>query len=103
MFLVITYLHQLGVRITVLVDDFLVMVSVDEADVTKDLVLKTLLRLGWQINWDKSSLVPKQNIVFIGYVIDTTGEYPTLCVTKSKVRKPKNDIIRALKAQCMSA
>jgi len=100
---VIAYLRRLGVRITVFIDDFLILVQVDEAHTVKDLVISTLLKLGWCINWEKSQLLLSQNITYIGYVIDTSGDFPTLCIAKDKIRKLRKDIARAIKVSHMTA
>lgn len=100
---IIAHLRQQGIRITVFIDDFLVMVSANEAQKVKELVLDTLQKLGWCINWEKSQLVPSHSVVFIGYIIDTNGEFPTLCITKSKVNHLKKDIRRALSAPYITA
>lgn len=56
-------------------DDFLLIGDTFQ-DVKRQLdrTLKILSRLGWQINWEKSSLVPSQTKQFLGIIIDSKKE-----------------------------
>lgn len=101
---VIQFLREKGLRIVAYVDDFCLMSQGDSIDIHKDIFIKTLLRLGWKINWEKSSLVPKQEKVYIGYVINTSAkQYPEIRIPNSRIRKLKRDIHRALQKQCIKA
>lgn len=94
---VISYLRQQGLRVSLYVDDFILFSKSTEVQKHKKLFLDTLDALGWRINWEKSMLIPKQEANYIGYVIATNiAEYPIIRIPKSRIRKLKRDIHRAL-------
>lgn len=100
---VIKHLRQLGLRVTVFVDDFLLMVEVHLAQEHKHTLLTCLISLGWSINWDKSDLVPSQTKRFIGYNLDTTGEYPTISIPAERLRLLRKDINRVIAKGVLTA
>ena len=51
------------------IDDFLLMLKPENLVKHRSLLLSTLRRLGWQVNWGKSKLEPAQTSSFIGYTI----------------------------------
>ena len=60
-----------GLRLAIFVDDFLLMSHKDTFTRDKECFFATLQRLGWWVNWYKSSLDPSTNKVFIGYNVLT--------------------------------
>ena len=71
----ITHLRSHGIRLVCYsTDEILVMVPQDRIDSDKNLTISTLTRLGWAINWDKSSLAPSTCQRFIGYIVLTQNK-----------------------------
>ena len=92
---VVKYLRTLDIRIALYVDDFLI--CSDKALITDhtDTVLHTLEDLGLHINSDKSCLEPAQSIEYLGFIISTVNEYPSISAKKERVCKIKR-LIRNL-------
>ena len=59
---VITYLRNCDIRCILYVDDFLICGSKDTLSSDVELVVDTLIDLGWKINFEKSNLVPSDKI-----------------------------------------
>ena len=71
----------------------------------KKLLLYTLERLGWTVNYDKSDLIPGPCQDFIGYKVDSRGEdgHPVVRISATRVRQLHKDIRRVLCQTCVSA
>jgi hypothetical protein len=66
------YLHRLGIRTTIYVDDGRVTAATAAETSAKMLLSKTLIQLaGWNIQWAKTSLEPTQQLYYLGFVTDT--------------------------------
>ena len=89
---VVTYLRQLGVKLVLYVDDFLLCAKLSLVVDHTDLLLHTLEDLGLRVNLDKSVLTPAQTIKYLGYDIDTTGTYPVIRARKDRVNRIKRQI-----------
>ena len=79
-------LRRLGIRISAFLDDFLLLArsrqeALDHAGVAIDL----LQRLGFQINWKKSVLVPQRRLEYLGVILDLEGM--TFSLPPEKVEK----------------
>jgi hypothetical protein len=68
------YIHKLGIRFSIYVDDGRCVAS------TADQVywqLKTILHIfqlaGWNVNREKTVMVPTQTLLYMGFVTDTNG------------------------------
>ena len=95
---VIQHLCQQGLRLIVYVDAILLMAPPSEIEKHRQLLLDTLTRLGWLINWEKSSLQPAPCKEFIGYIVVTESEdgYPMIKVPTNRIRRLRHDIKRTL-------
>ena len=66
-------LHRMGVRLRRYLDDWLLQASSREQVL---LALKTVLRLcrslGIVVNWEKSQVIPTQQMVYLGVILDST-------------------------------
>ena len=64
-----------SVSIVPYLDDFLIFAR-DKESLIRDLqlVLRTFQDLGWKVNQRKSCLVLSQNILFLGYLIDSVAQ-----------------------------
>ena len=61
-----------AIMITIYIDDMLIQArSPSEALLHAQLVMLTMMVLGWSFNWKKSELVPRQRITHLGFEIDT--------------------------------
>ena len=102
---VIQHLRQQGLRLVVYVDDILLMAPPSEIENHRQLLLDMLTRLGWLINWEKSSLQPAPRKEFIGYVVVTESEdgYPMIKVPANRIRRLRHDIKRTLGRSTVTA
>ena len=90
---VVSFLREHGIRNTVFVDDFLVMMRSLVCTDHKEFVINTLQELGWIINVEKSHLIPSKSCEFIGYNVHTQGKKgPWLQVTYKKLHKLRRHI-----------
>ena len=102
---IITYLRSQGLRITVYVDDFLLLSSQLNIEKDKQCFLNVLSKLGWLVNYEKSKLIPSQKQCYIGYVINSSGDkgVPIISVPIERIRRLRKDIRRALCQPSVSA
>ncbi|XP_063373997.1 uncharacterized protein LOC134661745 [Cydia amplana] len=72
-----------GIRIAVYLDDFLIM-HTNPRVLQKQTaqVLNCLIRLGWCINWEKSILIPRKSLEYLGIVWNTDQNIKLLPDTK---------------------
>lgn len=77
------YLRSLGMRIMVYLDDILILGrSFDESVQNTRRVIDLLQSLGFVINFDKSSLSPKNSLIYLGFEIDSSSMLASLPVNK---------------------
>ena len=100
---VIAYLRSKGIKVVVYVDDFILLSPQHLIQKQTELFLATLEQLGWSVNYEKSSLEPALIKIFIGYVIDNTGETTAIKVTQERTRKLKKEVSRALRSGTVTA
>jgi hypothetical protein len=99
---VINYLRDVqGLKVSSYMDD-IILLGQDNINAHTKLLVTTLEKLGWIINYDKSSLTPSFEKEYIGYKISTHGT-PVLKVPSDRVKKLKRDIKRALTKDTISA
>ena len=61
-----------GILISIYMDDMILQAaSPAKAYLHAQIVILVLLSLGWELNWEKSNLVPSQKITHLGFDIDT--------------------------------
>ena len=80
-----------GIRLVLYVDEILLIAQHDLIDKHKEYLLYMLDTLGWAVNWEKSSFTPTLCKVFIGFLIDNTGEKTVIRIPKDKIRKLRSD------------
>lgn len=99
------HLRLRGLRLVIYVDDILLMSSEDSIDEHKSILLRCLSRLGWKINWEKSSLVPDTTKDYIGFTVSSCGPdgFPRIAIPTQRVRKLRKDIRRLLSRGYISA
>ena len=85
------------------VDDFVLFAPRDAIFYHKEILLSTLKKLGWLVNFEKSSLEPSLIKEFIGYVIDNTGEKTVIRIPRKRITKVREDISRCLNKGSISA
>lgn len=100
---VVAYLRLLSIRVSLFVDDFLLADSASKITDSADQLLNTLSDLGFTINFEKSSLSPSSNILYLGYLISCNRNSVYVQVLKSRVVKLKRSLRRALSAGSVSA
>ena len=68
---VLAYLRRNGILLFAYLDDWLILGN-SKVQASKDtqFVIQTLQDLGWVINWQKSSIVPSQQITYLGAHLD---------------------------------
>ena len=81
-----SFLRQKGVQIVIYIDDTLVVANnKTQAMKDHDLVIDTLERCGFMINYKKSHLNPSTVIEFLGFVLDSDNMTITLTEHKRQV------------------
>ena len=102
---VIAYLRDLGVRLSVYVDDFCLAAPKSLARDHTDLLIDTLTDLGFHINIKKSQLVPVTSLDYIGYTIrvGNANGLPFIAAQSRRITQLRRDIGRALKRPSISA
>ena len=67
-------LHRMGVRLRRYLDDWLLQASPHEqVQLALRIVLQLCRRLGIVVNWEKSQLIPTQQMVYLGVLLDSTA------------------------------
>ena len=102
---IIEHLALQNIRCVAYVDDFIHPNPEDQIRSSRDYILQLLIRLGWSINIEKSSLTPETRKTFIGFVIDTAKRDSGIWleIPKKRIGTVKKDIGRALKHKSISA
>ena len=96
---VVRHLRGKGLRLVAYVDDFCIIDSPENIESARDTVIDTLQRLGFYINFEKSSLQPDTRKQYIGYIIDTSKSDNSVWIEipPQRIRTVKHDITRALR------
>ena len=101
---VVEFFRVQNIRNSLFVDDFLIMMRKMFTTDHSEFVLQTLQELGWEINWEKSKLIPSNYCEFIGFNIFSKGnDGPWIQVTQKKLHKLKRHISVALKCEWINA
>ena len=101
---VVSYLRNCGIRCILYVDDFLLLGPKETLPLDIELVVDTLMDLGFKINYEKSCLIPSDTIEYLGLTIENRDDgVPVLKVPNSKINKLRKDIKRVLKQKYISA
>ena len=81
----VAYLRSLDIRLVLYVDDFLICAERARIRDHTDLVIHTLEDLGLHVNFEKSVLTPTKDIKYLGYRVNTLGEYSVISTSKERV------------------
>lgn len=102
---VTSYLRDKQLRVNFWVDDGLLMSDADDFESHKELFINTIESLGWQINYEKSSLCADTVKEYIGYIINSCGPEgaPWIKIPNKRVIKLKRDLERILKQKTVKA
>ena len=74
------------ILISIYMDDMLIQArSSSQAYLHAQITILILMCLGWSINWQKSTLVPSQQIVHLGFLVDT--EAMTVSCPEDKINR----------------
>ena len=92
-----TYLRSLGIRLNLYVDDFLIAAALARFRDHTDLVIDTLLDLGLRVNFEKSELEGARTIEYLGYLLDSSGNFPIIKISHKRVLRLKRQIRAVLK------
>ena len=77
--------ETLGIQVVLYVNDMLIMApTCFQAQQVTVKVLELLIGLGWHINKDKCETEPSQIREFLGFLVDTWGEFPMVKVPYHK-------------------
>ena len=64
-----------GIFITIYMDDMLIQAKTkSEAYLHAQITILVLLCLGWEVNWEKSNLIPSTKITHLGFEIDCVND-----------------------------
>ena len=78
-----SYFHKLGIRFSVYVDDGRICAeTAASCDRQLQFVLDILQRVGWRIQWKKTVLVPTQQLLHLGFLIDSVAMRYSLPLAK---------------------
>lgn len=101
---VVYYLRSLGVRVSVYVDDF-ILVAQDACIIEqRDLLLSLLQELGLQVNFEKSSVTPSYSKEYIGYIIcSNTDKGVCIKIPNRRITKLRHDINVVIKRGYVTA
>lgn len=96
-------LRMQGVQMICYVDDMLI-IAPSEEQARKDTlrVVAFLTDLGWNINFAKSELTPRNSIEFLGYTLDFTG-HPAIGIPLKKKKAISHELSRAARASTIRA
>ena len=102
---VVQWLRTQNLRISCYVDDFILFDSPSNINKSCSILISTLKRLGFIINYDKSQFTPSTERTYIGYVINTAKKEDSIWVSipKERIKRLKHDIARMLKHKYASA
>ena len=90
-----------GIIVFSFLDDFLTLAeSPTRLSLHTDMLIQLLQRLGFKINWEKSSLIPQQRLEYLGVFLDLQAL--SLSLPQSKVESIVASC-RALRAQAMDS
>ena len=92
-----TYLRSLDIRLNLYVDDFLIAAALATFRDHTDLVIDTLLDLGLRVNFEKSELEGARTIEYLGYHLDSSGNFPVIKISHKRVLRLKRQIRSVLK------
>ena len=101
-----SYLHALGVKLSIYVDDGRVAAATaDETLAKTNLTLLVLQLAGWNIQWKKCSLQPAQKLLHLGFFTDTCSMLYSVPEEKIMLLKPLISVICKLYMDnaCVSA
>ena len=81
---VIAYLRQtLNINISIHMDDMILQAkTAEQAYLDAQITILVLLSLGWEVNWEKTHLVPSHKLTHLGFEIDTTSMTATCPAVK---------------------
>ena len=81
---VVASLRSQGIRLIIYLDDILIIASsVETLNLHKKMAIDLLASLGFLINYKKSNLIPSQQIVLLGMLIDSASMQFVLPQTKA--------------------
>ena len=103
---VVEYLRDVhSLSLMAYVDDFFLCSSKEKSQHDLRVLLDTLDELGLSVNVEKSCLTPSECVTYLGFEIHcaSSTRQPIITVPKSKIRKLKQDVSRALKRPSISA
>ena len=86
---VLSFLRQRGIRLIAYLDDFLIMAESKQLALQHAATTLNILEgLGFVINYQKSLLIPSQQIEFLGYIVNSVSM--SLSLPKDKLKKVQN-------------
>ncbi|XP_063357925.1 uncharacterized protein LOC134647505 [Cydia amplana] len=95
------FLRSCGLRVVVYLDDFLVANQSKKSLLEQVLIAKsTLINLGWQINYQKSAMIPTQIIEFLGITWNT--RFNSRSLPAKKVSALRRDLQACLAAESLT-
>ena len=102
---IIKFLRSIGVKVCVYVDDFIIAAVPSVIQKHRDIVLDVLRRLGFRVNFEKSSLEPSASCDFIGYVITTDNPDGNVWIEipRARVTRLRHDIRLLLNRKLVTA
>ena len=92
---VLIQLHYQKIRLSVYIDDILLWdTSAQDLLLHIQMTIQLLTDLGFSINWDKSTLIPSQNITYLGVTL--MGQKHLICPSLQNIQKTKELVLQIL-------
>lgn len=99
---VVSHLRQRSMKVIIYLDDLLLVCqSVDQCQIQTQYILELLEKLGLVVNWEKSQLIPKCQIRYLGHIIDSVSL--TLSLPEEKVLRLEKLCKKVIKNPVLSA
>ena len=90
-----------AIMLSIYMDDIILQAdSPEKAYFHAQLVILVFLCLGWELNWEKSSITPSQTITHLGFIINTFTM--TASCPEAKVERLRTLAFECLQANCMT-
>ncbi|XP_068136523.1 tyrosine-protein kinase RYK isoform X1 [Hyperolius riggenbachi] len=84
-------IHRQGIIVIPYLDDLLIVArTLVDLEEHRQTVLKQLQQAGWIVSKDKSQLTPTQNILFLGFIIDSVQQ--RILLPQEKVQKIMSEV-----------
>ena len=100
---IVEYLRSFDIRLSLFVDDWFICAEKHLFRDHVDTVIHTLEDLGLKINYEKSDIQPSQSVEYLGYHINTEGNFPIIKTKQERVKRIKRLVRDIIKKEKVTA